>query len=84
MKVTVYTLDSVSLWLKPYFIFFFFFIFFSGREFSKVQMPGWWWGGGKGILKLRIDRCISYPLLQHSLRARSQETVKKNKIKRGK
>ena len=36
-------------------------------------------GGGKGILKLRIDRCISYPLLQHSLRARSQETV--NKVK---
>ena len=74
MKVTVYTLDSV------YFIFFFF-IFFSGREFSKVQMPGWGGGGGggKGILKLRIDRCISYPLLQHSLRARSQETV--NKIK---
>ena len=37
-----------------------FFIFFSGREFSKVQMPGWG-GGDKGILKLRIDRCISYP-----------------------
>ena len=36
-------------------------------------------GAGKGILKLRIDRCISYPLLQHSLRARSQETV--NKVK---
>ena len=28
-----------------------FFIFFSGREFSKVQMPGLGGGGGKGGIR---------------------------------
>ena len=35
MKVTVYTLDSVSLWLKPYFIFFFFYLFLGARIFES-------------------------------------------------
>ena len=43
----VYTLDSVSLWLKPYFIFYFL-SFFRGENFRKFKCPGWGGGGGGG------------------------------------